>query len=209
VNSNIFPNLNPGEWAKINLDTESKNTKLDLTNPATCTTWLDSLHKTRGVSYSYGGFLENRSTLWRNHYNKQNSAFVHVGIDYNVPAGTEVALPLDAKVLHIMKDEDQFGGWGGRVLVALSDFPFYMIFGHLKKDILLSLGRTYNALQIIGIVGTPAENGGWYSHLHVQIMDKVFIDAHQPDFTSIDGYLKEAHLLLDHVVNPEEIIFVQ
>ena len=207
MSKNIFPELNPGIWAKLNFNEESKSTEQDLTNPKICAEFVDSLHKARGINYSYGGFLEDRSHIWRNHYNKINSAFVHLGIDYNVPEGTKIAIPIEGKVVHIMKDNDQNGGWGGRILFELPS-QIYLIYGHLKKDIKLEVGRVCKAGDIAGIIGSSNENGGWYPHLHVQLTDKLFIETYSQDLESIDGYLPRESPLLKHIICPEKIISV-
>jgi len=202
---NIFPNLKEGKWVKVNLNEESKSTILDLTKPRTCRLWVDSVTFNKGAQYSYGGFLEDRSHLWRKHYMKETKAFTHLGIDYNVQADTLVALPAAGTVRHVMHDPDMEGGWGGRILWQLLESKNYLIYGHLKKEINLKIGQICERGDIVGTVGNNLDNGNWFPHLHVQLMDQQFIDSHD-NFEKIDGYLQEKHYLLKHVIDPEDLI---
>src|SRR3989338_11078822 len=127
---NLFPEIKSAKWTKINLNTESLKTNIDTSNSAACNEWVKSLHVARKVDYSYGGFLEDRSNLWKNHYNKEIGAFIHLGVDFNVPAGTKVALAKRARVEHVMIDQDQHGGWGGMVVWKLLDEDKYLLYGH-------------------------------------------------------------------------------
>ena len=112
----LFPNLKKGKWVRINLNSESKKSVKDLSDPKVCTQLIVSLQKNKGAEYSYGGYLEDRSYFLRNCYNQMEKAFIHLGIDFNIPAETQVALLRRAKIVHIMKDKDMNGGWGERVL---------------------------------------------------------------------------------------------
>src|SRR3989344_1544361 len=116
---NIFPKLRTGRWGEVNLNRESLAINLELTDPRVCETWVDRLHHFKGIEYSYGGFLENRATLWKHHYNAKSKAFTHLGIDITVPRYTEVTIPSPAEVVHVMENGDDEGGWGGRILFKL------------------------------------------------------------------------------------------
>ena len=203
---NLFPELKNAKWAKINLNTESLKTTIDTSDSAACDIWIQSLHKARKVDYSYGGFLEDRSNLWKNHYNKEIGAFIHLGVDFNVPAGTKVALLKKAQVINVFVDEDQHGGWGGMVLWKVIDEPQYIIYGHLKHNIELKVGQVYEAGTVFGTIGESNENGGWFPHLHLQLMDQKFIDAFEEDIEEIDGYLPTNHPLLKHVIDPVPLV---
>ena len=222
---NLFPTLLPENWGYLNLNDEAQksifqNPNLDFTDPHACASWIEKLHQKKGIKYSYGGFLEERSTLWKEHYQKETGAFVHLGVDYNVPAGTFVALPGDGKVVDIMHDTDQFGGWGGRIMWKLqtsnalslyssssSSSSLYLIYGHLGQPIVPEVGKQYRKGEIVGRIGESFENGGWHPHLHVQVMDEEFVEQHA-DIKSIDGYLPQGHGLLSHIYDPEKVFRV-
>ena len=99
---NIFPNLKPGKWIRLDLNEKSKtanDTSLDLTNPKLCKYWISTLNFREKARYSFGGFLEDRSNLWKDiDYLKSSNAFTHLGVDYTVPVGAEVAIPARGEV---------------------------------------------------------------------------------------------------------------
>ena len=216
----LFPTLLPENWGYLNLNDEAQksiaqNYNLDFTNPNSCNAWIEKLHREKGIKYSYGGFLEERSTLWKEHYQKETGAFVHLGVDYNVPANTFVTLPCDGVVVDVMHDKDQFGGWGGRIMwklqtsnaLSLSSSSLYLIYGHLGQPIFPEVGKQYRKGEIVGRIGESFENGGWHPHLHVQVMDEEFI-KYFSYLKSIDGYLPQGHVLLSHIYDPERVFRV-
>ncbi len=204
----IFPELNNKRWLNVNLNEESKKTKADLSDPNICKKWINELHVKNNVDFSYGGFLEDRSNIWRNQYNKKTGAFIHLGVDFNVPEGTKVALPKKAVVEHIMIDKDQNGGWGGRVIFKIEGEENYILFGHLNKNISLKKGDVVEAGEIFAEVGRIDENGGWFPHLHVQMMSDEFMELFKENLAKIDGYAKEKDLILKYVINPMKYIRV-
>nr|MBP7708665.1 hypothetical protein [Candidatus Pacearchaeota archaeon] len=135
---NIFPKLK-GSWAKTNLDEDSRKTGLDFSIPEVCQNWINKLCSEKKVSYIYGGYLEDRTHLWKNKESESANSLIHLGIDYSVPAGTEVAMPEDGEVFHIMNDPTNTIGWGGRIIFKL-DNGKYLVYGHLKQNINLKIG---------------------------------------------------------------------
>ena len=200
----IFPNLPKRKWGRLNLDDEARKVTLDFTDPLICAQWIEALHINKSIKYSYGGFLEDRSHLWAEHYQKDSGAFIHLGTDYVVPINTKLTLPLAGRIVHVMRDEETFGGWGCRVLWKLNNGN-YLIYGHLKNNISLERGKMCEPGLIVGETGVPSENGGWFPHLHVQYMSPKFILAHS-NLNAIDGYLTPRHPHLELLLNPDEII---
>lgn len=200
-----FPQLK-GKWGKINLNKESVGLNLDFTNSSVCENWINSIHNSQGINYSFGGFLEDRSNFLKKHYNKRKKIFIHLGIDYTVPAKTQVALTEEAIVEYIRYDYSK-GGWGKMVLFSLRNKSLYILYGHLKKMPRLKVGQKCIAGQIIGIVGKKNENGGWFPHLHVQLMTPKFITMHKGNFRKIDGYTYKNSPLIKEVLNPQEVIY--
>jgi len=195
LHSRLFPEL-VGRWGELNLDSESRNvSEIDFTDPNEFEKWLKQVHEQKNVNYSYGGFLEDRSNIWRNHYMKDSGDFIHLGVDYNVPAGTSVHLVCDGELVHKMKDT-RWGGWGGRLLWKLKDSPFYLAVGHLTD-----MREASYAGQIAGRVANPNENGYWYPHVHVQLMDRQFVESFS-DLDEIDGYIGRNNPNLGYIRNP-------
>lgn len=99
---------------------------------------------------------------------------VHLGIDVGAAAGTVVHAPL-AGTVHSVRDNDAPGDYGPTIIVAHSGpaHPtFWTLYGHLSRESIrrLSPGTTVNAGEVLGWVGDRAVNGGWWPHVHVQVI---------------------------------------
>lgn len=173
----LFPPLADRKWGSLDLDTLAR---IDfpgsgrsfgdnpLNDAEVCRRWVERLHEREGVEFSFGGFLEDRSHLWRGHYQEASGRFTHLGVDYNVPAGTEVFAPCPLVVHEVRADPDQDGGWGGRVISRRPGSGLFVIFAHLEHDPLPPEGEELATGARVGAVGRPEVNGGWFPHLHVQ-----------------------------------------
>jgi hypothetical protein len=189
VLNRIFPSLSHARWAEVNqneiaeyalelmgVQPDHPNPFLD---PEVVDKWMYFVHKLLKCDYSYGGFLEDRSTLWRGHYHKPGH-LIHLGNDINVPEGTIVHMPTFGKLVHSFIDPDQEGGWGGKLIFeTVNECPAYLLFGHLR-GIPSDIGAMYEPGQPIGMIAGKELSGGWSPHLHLQQM-REFI----PD---VDGY---------------------
>lgn len=101
---------------------------------------------------------------------------VHVGLDLTLPAGSPLYAPLDG-VVHAFEDAAAPRDYGP-VVVLRHDIPgddpltFYTLYGHLARQAIegLSEGKPIRAGERFAAVGTPEENGGWWPHVHIQII---------------------------------------
>lgn len=191
----VFPDLCGKKWAEVNLDllarqefTEPQNPLLD---PEKCNTWVLDIARRQGVDFTYGGYLEDRSYLWRGHYLPPGPQ-AHLGVDYNVPDGTRVALCADGEVTHIIH-QGIFGGWGGLLVFRLDKPPVtgadYLYYGHLAWDDTVRVGQKLKAGAIVGAIGKPDENGVWFPHLHVQLVSQRQMDLANGQPELVDGYM--------------------
>lgn len=204
---NIFPKLKKGKWTKLNLDKESKKyPKVDFNNSVKCKKWVELLHKKFKTDYSYGGLFEDRSNLWKGSYLDLIDSFIHIGVDFNVPVGTLVALPLNAKVEDTIIDPNQKGGWGAAVKFKLEGTNHYMIYAHLNHKLKLKVGDNLSQGEVVAKVGKMKENGGWYPHLHVQVFNKKFDDYYMCDLDRMDGYLPKHHPHLKYIIDPMKYV---
>ena len=192
----LFPTL-IGTWGYIDFGREAlleqaTNSLVPENNPFLdpdyCKDWVRQLHKRDGIDFSSGGYLEDRSFLWRGHYMKHGHMW-HLGTDYNVPAGTPVALPCPGVLLSSKVDPDQNGGWGGKLIFLLKRERVWrcMIFGHLDK--IVNEVREYKAGEIIGEVAEKEKNGNWFPHLHIQSVgsnkNPELVDGYGPIYAEI------------------------
>ena len=179
----LFPHLK-GRWGAVDLNKEAAKLNTFGPNPLldakVCEQWVSKLHSDRRLDFSYGGFLEDRSVLWRDHYMTKGHT-IHLGIDYNVPVNTFVALPCAAELLYAREDKDQGGGWGGQLFFGVKHGPRFIL-GHLHQ-LVSGIGKVYEKGAIVGAIAPSSINGGWYPHLHLQCT-KIFMPG-------IDGYGNE------------------
>ena len=101
------------------------------------------------------------------------SRTVHLGIDCSAEAETPVHAPL-AGVVHGFEDASANLDYGPVVVLRhdTDGGSFYTLYGHLDRDCLkrLSVGMPIARGQRIGSIGTPDENGGWWPHVHFQLI---------------------------------------
>jgi 4-aminobutyrate aminotransferase-like enzyme len=108
------------------------------------------------------------------HDGRDRRRTVHLGVDLFVPPGTPVRAPLDG-VVHSAADNDAPLDFGPVVVlehVTPAGVPFFTLYGHLSRDGLAGVtpGQPVRAGDVLGTVGTEAENGGWPPHVHVQVL---------------------------------------
>jgi hypothetical protein len=66
-----------------------------LLDPRVSQFMVDEFHRARGVDGSYGSYIEDRRYLLRGSYLSATGAYLHLGVDFNVPQGTRVAVVPD------------------------------------------------------------------------------------------------------------------
>ena len=74
------------------------------TQPNLLEQYIATVLAQKPFSCAYGGYLEDRSTLWRGSYLESSNHFLHLGVDVMVPEGTRVAL--DAPGTVVVADTD-------------------------------------------------------------------------------------------------------
>ena len=100
---------------------------------------------------------------------------VHIGIDVGAPPGTAIHAPVDA-IVHSLRNNDAAGDYGPTVVLehpATTEHPvFWTLYGHLNHDTLqhLKVGQSLKAGDIVGWLGDVTVNGGWWPHVHVQVI---------------------------------------
>lgn len=186
--------------------TGEKNPLLD---PATCLQMVKAAQKELGKTYSYGGWLEPRHILWRGSYLEEAQSFIHLGIDFNVPAGTAVSFDRSGSIIQVDSDYPDEGGWGTRILFQPDDSGDLFIYAHLDPSVDVSKGESVSEGKIMGRVGKAPFNGGWFPHLHVQVIEANAVNGFlENGLSNLDGYGPETELttLKQQFKNPLEVL---
>lgn len=181
-----------------------------LLNPDVCQAFVEACHRRHGTDFTYGGWMEVRNTLWRGSYLDDDARYVHLGTDFNVPAGTGVTVPCASVVLRIDNDYPDTFGWGNRVIVHDEQKDIVMVFAHLESPTGITVGDVVMPGSIFARVGTSEHNGGWFPHLHVQMLQPdVYRTLLKDDLRDLDGYgrVEEIDRLRAHF--PDPMLYVE
>jgi peptidoglycan LD-endopeptidase LytH len=180
-------------WREANPDKVAAHSKKNpLLSPNDCQDMVNAMHERYRVRWSFGGWLEDRRTLWKGHYLEPDK-FVHLGVDLNVPAGTRVAAGGKATVVRVDPDRDQDGGWGMRVIMQLHEGGDLLIAAHLGQDVRCKVGDVLGKTSEYGEVGADDVNGGWFPHLHIQAITAKHFDTllrEDGNLENLDGYCR-------------------
>lgn len=160
-----------------------------LLDPTLCQEMVEREHEELGLAFSYGGWLEDRSTLWRGSYLDKNRAYLHLGVDFNAPIGTMISASHTMTVVDISDDHPDPHGWGRRIIAELVDEPVTLVYGHVD-NITCEVGEEVRAGALFADIAPPSHNGGWYPHLHVQAITREAWERHYKlhPLHSLDGY---------------------
>lgn len=197
----FLPEYREQSVAYVDLDQEARRVfsahEEPHTNPSRlaeateCDHFVQMLHSQRGVSASFGGYLEDRAFLWQGTYLGGSEKTLHLGIDFNVPSGSLVTTPLAGRVIRVDNDHPERWGWGPRVFFEIETQEAQrpvLLFAHLA-EVSVQFGDNLSIGTRIGVVGAPPENGDWFPHLHVQQVRRDVYDTYlQTDVWQLDGY---------------------
>jgi 4-aminobutyrate aminotransferase-like enzyme/Ser/Thr protein kinase RdoA (MazF antagonist) len=128
-----------------------------------------------GARFGIGRYLErrpiNRGAQFALATGEQRD--IHLGVDLYAEPGEPIHAPLTGIVAAI---EDRGPGDYGPVVLLQhatdEGIPFWTLYGHLDREVLgrLASGQEVAAGELVGRIGTAAENGGWPPHLHLQLL---------------------------------------
>ena len=110
---------------------------------------------------------------------------IHMGMDLFAEPGTKVFAPLDGEV-HAFANNTGPQDYGALVILKHSTndgHTFYVLYGHLNVESLasFSVGKQISAGEQLGTIGEQDVNGGWPTHLHLQIiLDPLELDCDFP-----------------------------
>lgn len=195
----IFPSLKGKKFGYVNLNIEAelwmKNIKPtqgkdSLLDASVSTQMVKAVEAKYGLDFSYGGWMEDRSFLWKGTYLEPLKTYIHLGIDVNAPEGTDICTDFEAEVVKIDDDYPEQGGWGPRVIIKYMKEPLYFIYAHLDREIKCQVGDYLENGQIFAKVGKPPFNGNWFPHVHIQTIREGFYNeiSNNDSWDEIDGY---------------------
>ncbi len=219
----LFPTLPSDSMGLVNLNEMSKKWSQSkgvdgqnvLLDPETCDLMVKYCNRRIHKPFSYGGYMEDRSFLWRGCYMEDGEKFRHLGVDFNVPAGTIVALDREATVLKVDNDSPEKHGWGTRVIVLLKGISTVLIYAHLSKKVARGVrhGEFLKPGAFLGLVGESSVNGGWFPHLHVQAVQRdLYYKFLENDLKDLDGYAgldEDKKVLQELYPDPMQFVSIQ
>ncbi|MFM7088973.1 MAG: peptidoglycan DD-metalloendopeptidase family protein [Candidatus Paceibacterota bacterium] len=214
----IFPNLKGKKFGYVNLDLEAvlwranKGSKTNpLNNPDVCNQFILDVHKKYNIDFSYGGWMEDRATLWQDSYLELEKKFNHLGLDINVPQDEPVAVDFNALVVRIDDDYPTNGGWGPRVILKNLEKDVYILYAHLDRDISCKVGDVLSVGQVFAKVGHAPENGNWFPHVHVQVIESEYFEylKKEDDWEQFDGYGFKENIAVDSLRHPDPLQFIK
>ena len=135
-------------------------------------TVLNKIHPEYDVVWSVGGYLEDRSVVLSEYPQMMDEKrYYHLGVDINFPKHTPVFAPLNGEVVR-SEYESGKGNYGGLVVLRCHEngTTFYLLFGHLERATLPEVGAKIAAGEQVARLGDFHDNGGWYHHLHLQVL---------------------------------------
>ena len=122
----------------------------------------------------YGGFLEKRSLYQSSgHFGSEKRRNIHLGTDLWVPPFTPIYAAKDG-VVHSVGYNSAILDYGWCVIIAYEKDEF-VLYGHMAGELLKEYHPEMEVKQgeVIGYTGDYGENGGWYPHLHLQVMNSM------------------------------------
>jgi hypothetical protein len=184
----IFPQARGKNFEEINLNELVKHASADGQNyklPQVKQRLIDRHHMTQGC-VTYGGWLEDRAFMWKGTYMDNDQRYIHLGVDINLPLGTQVRSPADAEVHDVLCDDSAEVGWGTRIILKPEIADIYLVFAHLSQDNNLRAGQHIDRGAIIGTIGTWPQNGNVFQHTHIQAVAAQYLETHP--LSELDGY---------------------
>ncbi len=195
----LFPSIDHSkQWKQVNLDQEFRETKFDMKTIDGQNQLLSKVSN-NGSYYTFGGFREDRSLLWEGF--EGDNQMIHLGVDFNnLSPGDKVASISGGDVLDILVDTTPFNGWGTKIIIE--DEKYCYLYGHLMNTT-LSINQQIKTGEILGEIASSDKNGGWFPHLHLQIMEKKELNL---NIREVDGY-EFVKGTVKGVIDPIELLY--
>lgn len=151
--------------------------------------------------------LDSWHVLTKHGEDLSNGTF-HMGVDagFELSAGDPVYAVADG-IVREAQERTQFG-----LVVLIEHFPQgqsanVSLYGHLSpRDVRVSPGQTVKAGDVIGVLGSPSENGGWSVHLHHGIYKSPYSGVwvyygHVNDPNTANAWFDPESYIAKHLIN--------
>ena len=200
----LFGNLLDGEPYFFNFSSKNPKTiNYNLNNFQEFNEAIFSELKDSGKKWGVGKYLEERRNILRGSINIINEKRIyHLGLDIIVPFNSVLFCPLDGYVYKVGK-ETQKGNYGGYLILKhkIKNLTFYSLYGHLKTPHMVRLGDNVCSGQKLARIGKESDSGGWFCHLHLQVITQKAMNEGFSEW----GYISEKLLpnVEDYFPNPD------
>lgn len=169
--------ITSNSYCPINFSTaNSELNNYDIQNPTQCQYYIDRVLSKNKAKVAFGGYLEKRNLYCdkANFTSDKNPRNIHLGTDFWTTAGTKVIAPLDGTI-HSFRNNKTVGDYGPTIILKheYANFSFHTLYGHLSVESLenLIVGKSFQAGDFLGTLGTTDINVNYAPHLHFQIID--------------------------------------
>ena len=114
---------------------------------------------------------------------------IHMGIDMGAPINTPV-MSFAKGIVHSFGYNEAALDYGNVVILEykFGDLDLWALYGHLSATTIangrLTIGKTIEAGEIVGWIGSKEENGGWPPHVHFQLSLKKPLTHDMPGVVS-------------------------
>ena len=117
-------------------------------------------------------------------FTRRWNAYIHLGMDLFAEAGTPVYAPIAGNVQAFANNASP-QDYGPMVILKhhTNDGQSFYVYGHLSVESLarFSVGKKIATGEQLGTIGAQDVNGGWPTHLHLQIiLDPLELDCDFP-----------------------------
>jgi hypothetical protein len=224
-----FPTLPHARWHYTSVNAEWLEWKKKygdhnlLHDPRRCQQMIDDMNERLRHTLNdtaietYGGYEENRNDVWQGFL--QDGRYVHMGIDYNVKAGTPLATSSWHRIVYTdgpTRENTTNDFWGNRIILeqlddeknALPQAPLLMC-AHLRKITQYGVNDLLPPNVRFAEVGSweGGENGGWYEHLHFQAVLRhqlaLLFAKGDKTYSTLFGYVRPENVHKMRILYPD------
>ncbi|MFK8138556.1 MAG: peptidoglycan DD-metalloendopeptidase family protein [Bdellovibrionales bacterium] len=138
------------------------------------------------VVYSVGKYNEQRPDMYTSEI-YSSGRNIHMGLDIGAPVGTKIKNFYEGEVFSRKYHSDDLDyGYTLVLKYQLGDQALFALFGHLSEKSYLEnpIGKTIRKGEEFAYLGAKHENGGWPSHLHLQLSYKAPKNCDMPGVVS-------------------------